>query len=90
MLEDPTWLREHGSEYHAYAIMTMCRALYTLDNGTIVSKPVAARWVQGKLGEDWSKVIDQAILAQKPGSGNFHLYANALQLIRITKELATS
>jgi predicted nucleotidyltransferase len=90
MLEDPTWLREHGSEYHAFAIMTMCRALYTLDNGTIVSKPVAARWVQGKLGEDWSNVIDQAILAQKPGSGNFHLYANALQLIRITKELATS
>lgn len=90
MLEDPTWLREHGSEYHAFAIMTMCRALYTLDNGTIVSKLVAARWVQGKLGEDWSKVIDQAILAQKPGSGNFHLYANALQLIRITKELATS
>ena len=90
MLEDPTWLREHGSEYHAFAIMTMCRALYTLDNGTIVSKPVAARWVQGKLGEDWSNVIDQAILAQKPGSGNFHLYTNALQLIRITKELATS
>ena len=53
-------------------------------------KPVAARWVQGKLGEDWSNVIDQAILAQKPGSENFHLYANALQLICITKELATS
>jgi predicted nucleotidyltransferase len=90
MLEDPTWLREHGSEYHAFTILTMCRALYTLENGTVVSKPVAARWVQGKLGEDWSRVIDQALLAQKHGSGNFHLYANALQMIRITRELAKS
>jgi predicted nucleotidyltransferase len=90
MLEDPTWLREHGSEYHAYAILTMCRALYTLENGTVVSKSVAAHWVQGKLGEDWSRVIDQALLAQKPGSEDYDLYRNALQLIRITKELVTS
>jgi hypothetical protein len=90
MLEDPTWLREHGSEYHAFAILTMCRALYTLENGDIVSKSVAARWVQGKFGEDWSKVIDQALLAQKGGSGNYDLYRNALQIIRITKELVTS
>ncbi len=90
MLEDPTWLREHGSEYHAYAILSMCRALYTLENGTIVSKSAAAQWVQGKLGEDWSRVIDQALVAQKPGAGHYDLYRNALQLIRITKELVTS
>lgn len=88
MLEDPTWLRERGSEYHAYAILTMCRALYTLEQGAIVSKPAAARWVQGKLGEDWRKIIDQAIVAQKPGSGNFDLYRHALQLIRITREMS--
>ncbi len=90
MLEDPTWLREHGTEYHAYTILTMCRALYTLENGAVVSKPVAARWVQGKLGEDWSRVIDQALLAQKHEPGDFHLYGNALQMIRITRELAKS
>jgi hypothetical protein len=90
MLENPTWLREHGSEYHAFTILTMCRAMYTLENGSIVSKPVAAHWVQGKLGEDWSRIIDQAILAQKHGPGDFHLYSNALQLIRITRELANS
>ncbi len=90
MLEDPTWLRDHGSEYHAYAILTMCRALYTLENGTIVSKPTAARWVQGKLGESWSQVIEQAIHAQKHGSERSGLFNNALQLIRITKEMATS
>ncbi|HSJ89670.1 MAG TPA: aminoglycoside adenylyltransferase domain-containing protein, partial [Anaerolineales bacterium] len=90
MIEDPTWLREHGSEYHAYAILTMCRALYTLENGTIVSKPTAARWVQGKLGENWSQVIEQAIDAQKHGAEHAGLFNNALQLIRITKEMATS
>jgi hypothetical protein len=90
MLEDPTWLREHGSEYHAFAILTMCRSLYTLENGTLVSKSDAAHWVQGKLGEDWSRVIDQALIAQKPGSGHYDLYRNALQLIRITRELVTA
>ncbi len=90
MLENPTWLADHESEYHAFAVLTMCRALYALDTGTIVSKPVAARWLQGKLSEDWKKVIDQAILAQKPDAGHFDLYRNALQLIRITREVATS
>jgi predicted nucleotidyltransferase len=90
MLEDPTWLEEHGSEYHAFAILTMCRALYSLENGTIVSKPVAARWVQSKLDENWRQVIEEALQAQKPGSEHLDLFHNALQLIRITKELANS
>jgi hypothetical protein len=68
----------------------MCRALYAWDNGTIVSKPVAARWVQSKLDEHWRQVIEQALLAQKPGAGNFDLFDDALQLIRITKELVHS
>lgn len=87
MLEDPSWLRKHGTEYHKYAILTMCRALYTLENGTIVSKPVAARWVQSKLGAHWQQVIEQS-LAPKDDPGQLDLYSNALQLIRITKEMA--
>jgi predicted nucleotidyltransferase len=90
MLEDPTWLRKHGSEYHAYAILTMCRALYTLEKGAIVSKPIAARWVQSKLGEPWSQVIEQSLDPEKHDSGKSDLYSNALQLIRITKEMASS
>lgn len=90
MLEDPSWLRKHGSEYHAFAILTMCRALYTLENGALVSKLTAASWVQSKLDEHWRQVIEQAIQAAKPGSGQYDLFNNALQLIRITKEMATS
>jgi hypothetical protein len=28
LLDDPSWLSEHGSPYHSYAILTMCRSLH--------------------------------------------------------------
>ncbi len=59
MLADPAWLR--GSEYQAYAVLTMCRALHTLQSGTVVSKPVAARWAQAALGERWATLIEWAL-----------------------------
>ena len=55
---NPAWVR--GSEYQAYAILTMCRALYALQQGRIVSKPVAARWAQETLGPQWSPLIERA------------------------------
>jgi predicted nucleotidyltransferase len=85
MLEDPSWLKKHGAEYHAFAILTMCRALYTIENGTVVSKPTAARWAQGALGERWSQIIERALAARhdKPDPG---LFEAALELIRFTRE----
>ena len=83
MLEDPSWLKNHGSEYHAFAILTMCRALYTLEYGTIVSKPMAARWAQKELGERWSQVIERSI-AQPVGSEDHDLYNESLEFIRFT------
>jgi Aminoglycoside adenylyltransferase, C-terminal domain len=53
--------RLQSSEYQAYAILTMCRALYTLHYGTIVSKPVAAKWAQETLGERWAALIERAL-----------------------------
>jgi len=64
MLDKPE--RLHNSEYQAYAIVTMCRTLYTLQHGTIASKPVSARWAQERLGEDWVGLIEQG-LAWRPG-----------------------
>jgi predicted nucleotidyltransferase len=86
MLEDPSWLRDHGSEYHAFAILTMCRTLHTLEHGTIVSKRAAARWAQDKLGERWRHVIEQSIRAQKPGAAQTNSLKDALELIRYMKE----
>jgi predicted nucleotidyltransferase len=85
MLENPVWLQKHGSEYHAFAILTMCRALHGLETGTIVSKPAAARWAQQELGKEWSQVIEQA-LAIRPNSQGIDLYNPAMDLIRFTKE----
>ena len=46
--------------YRCYAVLTMCRILYTLEYGTVVSKPVAARWVQETLDGRWAPLIDAA------------------------------
>jgi predicted nucleotidyltransferase len=83
MLEDPSWLKNHGSEYHAFAILSMCRALYALEHGVIVSKPVAAHWAQKELGERWSQVIEQA-LAQQAGHEARSMYNESLEFIKYT------
>jgi hypothetical protein len=67
----------------------MCRALYALEYGRILSKPAAAKWAQTRLGEHWRQVIEQAIPAQKPGNGQANLLDDALELIRYTKESIT-
>jgi hypothetical protein len=65
----------------------MCRALHALQHGTIVSKPVAARWAKEHLDARWASVIDLALLAQKPHPAKFDLLQDALELIQYTKEV---
>ncbi len=45
----------------AYAIITMCRALYTCNHGVQVSKRKAAEWAAQELPE-WSGLINNALL----------------------------
>lgn len=59
LLDDPEPLRHNG--YHAYTVVTLCRMLYTLQHGTIVSKPVAARWAQRADGARWAALIERAL-----------------------------
>ncbi len=59
-LEHPEWLRTR--EEQAFAILTMCRALYTLACGEVVSKPRAAAWAREALGAPWRQLIDRALL----------------------------
>ena len=58
MLENPVKL--DAQEYQAYAILTMCRMLYTFENDEIASKPVSARWVQEKFPE-WRELVNWAL-----------------------------
>ncbi len=59
-LQNSAWVRDR--EYQAFAVLTMCRALHTLHEGTVVSKPVAARWAQAVLGERWAALIERALV----------------------------
>jgi hypothetical protein len=52
--------RLQSDEYQAYAILTMCRALYTLHHADVAPKAVAARWARESLGRRWSSLIEQA------------------------------
>jgi predicted nucleotidyltransferase len=50
------------SFYRCYAVLTMCRMLYTLRYGAIVTKPVAARWAQEALDARWTPLIRDALV----------------------------
>ncbi|KIL40565.1 hypothetical protein SD70_12485 [Gordoniibacillus kamchatkensis] len=75
-----------GSEYQAYAVLTMCRALYTLRHGTVASKPAAGRWAMDKLDERWVPLIEQA-LNWRHGI-ELQLMNDTLAFIRFTLEQA--
>jgi predicted nucleotidyltransferase len=50
----------HSRSYQAYAILTMCRALYSVNNGEQISKIKAARWFKKEIPE-YSLLIDNAL-----------------------------
>ena len=52
--------RLHAPAYHAYAILTMCRLLFTLRFGQVVSKSAAATWARDELCSTWTSLIDRA------------------------------
>jgi hypothetical protein len=55
---------QNSRPYQAYAILTMCRALYTVRNGEPVSKHKAAAWAQRRMPA-CSSLIADAILWRK-------------------------
>jgi ribosomal protein S18 acetylase RimI-like enzyme len=86
MLDDPA--RLYRSDYQAYAVLTMCRALYLLEHGAVASKPVAARWAQASLDARWAALIAQAE-AWQPGTPTAHV-DETLAFIRYTLARANS
>jgi hypothetical protein len=85
MLGDSSWLRDHESAYHAFAVITMCRVLHALEHGTIVSKPKAVRWARTSLPDRWKVLIDKAIAASlHKNQGDF--LNETLDFIRFIKE----
>jgi hypothetical protein len=57
-----TWVYHmRNRKSQAYAILTMCRALYALRHGVQASKKQAALWAAKELPQ-WSSLIEQALL----------------------------
>jgi aminoglycoside adenylyltransferase-like protein len=58
ILDNPNLINRSG--YQSYVVLSLCRILYTLQCGDVVSKPFAARWAQETLGDPWISLIDRA------------------------------
>ena len=80
LLDDPAWV--HSTQEQPFAILTMCRTLYTLAHGEVGSKPVAARWAQQTIGEPWTALIGWALTW--PHDTNSNYLTSTLGLIRYT------
>jgi aminoglycoside adenylyltransferase-like protein/nucleotidyltransferase-like protein len=57
--DEPEWLRPRKEQ--AFAVLTMCRALNTIYEGTVVSKPEAAAWALSALDAAWQPLIEKAL-----------------------------
>jgi hypothetical protein len=60
---DPSRMRTRG--YQSFTVLSLCRILYTLDTGRVVSKPVAAQWAKDALGGPWAALIDRAWIGRQ-------------------------
>ena len=58
-LATPDWLRPR--DYQAFAVLTMCRAMYTLSQNTVASKLEAAAWACQTLDPKWRPVIERSL-----------------------------
>jgi predicted nucleotidyltransferase len=64
--EDPSQINQRG--YQSFFVLSLCRMLYTLKYGVIVSKPFAAKWAKENLSKQWTSLIDRAWIGrQNPG-----------------------
>ncbi|MGE5376278.1 MAG: aminoglycoside adenylyltransferase domain-containing protein [Bacteroidota bacterium] len=65
-LDHPDELKGRG--YQSYTVLTLCRILFTLEQGDIVSKHAAAEWAKHNLNEKWTALIERAWTGrQTPG-----------------------
>jgi len=47
--------------YRAYAVLTLCRILYSFRKGTVTSKPRAAKWAIDHLPDELRKIVTHAL-----------------------------
>jgi Domain of unknown function (DUF4111) len=84
---DLAWLRPRN--YQAFAVLTMCRDLYALEHGVLVSKPVAAAWTARRLGPPWAATVERSLgwraderVDDRSLAGTLEFVAHAVKLAR--------
>jgi hypothetical protein len=81
----PAWLRE--PENDTFVVLTLCRTLYTLETGSVASKPAAARWAEHTLASRWSKLVSRATTEQLAEDDVLEIEVNdTLALLEYTYE----
>jgi hypothetical protein len=79
------WLREGSNQ--TFVALTLCRLLYTLETGSVASKPAAARWVEHTLMSRWSELIRLATTGQLAKNSELESVVNdTLALLEYTYE----
>jgi hypothetical protein len=58
MLANPSRLQDPG--YQPFAVLSMCRSLYTVTTGQLASKAEAANWALENLAAEWAALIQHA------------------------------
>jgi hypothetical protein len=69
IIEKPNSEWRDVPKYRAYAVLTLCRILYSHRHGAVVSKPQAAEWALNALPGQWHNVIGQALEAKSSRRG---------------------
>jgi len=86
---DPAWVAGlQVRREHTYVVVTLCRLLYTLDTGSVASKPAAARWAARTRASRWSELIGRATTKERTTAADVPEDAvnDALALLEYTYE----
>jgi hypothetical protein len=60
MLEKAVWNTPETAGYHSYIVLTLCRILYTVKMGDVVSKKEALDWAMARLPAEWHALLASA------------------------------
>ncbi len=66
IIANPLEINKRG--YQSFFVLSICRMLYTLRFGEILSKPAAAEWGKEKLDQKWHPLIDRALIGRQNAS----------------------
>jgi len=68
--------------YQPYVVLSYCRMLHTIERGSVVSKPVAARWALATLNAEWHDLIVRAVATREDPAGRSRQKADRDDLAR--------